>query len=54
MDIQEHITKKALKCLVDNNFEGKIRADLKNIIDASKSIDELAQTLLVYFAAFHG
>lgn len=52
-DIQEHITKEALKRIVDNgpNYTEEMKRDLKGIIDVGKSTNEILQATLTYFAA---
>ena len=54
-NIQEHITKEALKRIVDNspNYSDQIKQDLKDIIDAGNSPEEILQATLLYFAALH-
>lgn len=53
--IQEHLTKEALKRIVDNspNYTEQIKQDLKNIIDAGNTPEENLQATLLYFAALH-
>lgn len=53
--IQEHLTKEALKRIVDNspNYTEQIKQDLKNIIDAGNTPEEIAETILMYFAFLH-
>lgn len=54
-EIQEHLTKEALKRIVDNspNYTEQIKQDLKNIIDAGNTPEEILQATLLYFAALH-
>lgn len=54
-EIQEHLTKEALKRIVDNspNCTEQIKQDLKNIIDAGNTPEEILQATLLYFAALH-
>ena len=53
--IQEHLTKEALKRIVDNspNYTEQIKQDLKNIIDAGHTPEEIAEAILMYFAFLH-
>lgn len=53
--MQEHLTKEALKRIVDNspNYTEQIKQDLKNIIDAGNTLEEILQATLLYFAALH-
>ena len=53
--IQEHLTKEALKHIVDNspNYTEQIKQDLKNIIDAGNTLEEIAEAILMYFAFLH-
>ena len=53
--MQEHLTKEALKRIVDNspNYTEQIKQDLKNIIDAGNTPEEILQATLFYFAALH-
>ena len=52
-NLQEHIYKKTLKQIVDNspNCSDKIKSDVKAIIDAGKSPEEICKATLMYFAA---
>lgn len=52
---QEHLTKEALKRIVDNspNYTEQIKQNLKNIIDAGNTPEEILQATLLYFAALH-
>lgn len=54
-EIQEHLTKEALKRIVDNspNCTEQIKQDLKNIIDAGNTPEEILQATFLYFAALH-
>ena len=54
-EIQEHLTKEALKRIVDNspNYTEQIKQDLKNIIDAGNTLEEIAEAILMYFAFLH-
>lgn len=54
-EIQEHLTKEALKRIVDNspNYTEQIKQNLKNIIDAGNTQEEILQATLLYFAALH-
>ncbi len=54
-NMQEHITKEALKLIIDKspNYSDQIKQDLKNIIDAGNSPEEILQATLLYFAALH-
>ena len=53
--MQEHLTKEALKRIVDNspNYTEQIKQDLKNIIDAGHTPEEIAKTILLYFSFLH-
>lgn len=58
MDINsiiEHQSKELLKRMVDDTqgYTEQIRYDLKGIIDASQSLEELAQAWLLYFATIN-
>ena len=50
--LQEHIYKETLKQIVDNspNYSDKIKSDVKAIIDAGKSPEEICKAALTYFA----
>lgn len=50
--LQEHIYKETLKQIVDNspNYSDKIKRDVKAIIDAGKSSEEICKAMLTYFA----
>ena len=54
-EIQEHLTKEALKRIVDNspNYTEQIKQNLKNIIDAGNTPEEILQASLLYLAALH-
>ena len=54
-EIQEHLTKEALKRIVDNspNYTEQIKQNLKNIIDAGNTPEEILQATLLYSAALH-
>ena len=54
-EIQEHLTKEALKRIVDNspNYTEQIKQNLKNIIDAGNTPEEIAEAILMYFAFLH-
>ena len=47
--MQEHLTKEALKRIVDNspNYTEQIKQDLKNIIDAGNTPEEIAEAILM-------
>ncbi len=53
--MQEHLTKEALKRIVDNspNYTKQIKQDLKNIIDAGNTPEEIAEAILMYFTFLH-
>ena len=53
--MQEHLTKEALKRIVDNspNYTEQIKQDLKSIIDAGNTPEEIAEAILMYFAFLH-
>ena len=48
-------TKEALKLIVDNspNYSDQVKQDLKNIIDAGHTPEEIAKTILLYFSFLH-
>ena len=52
---QERFTKEALKRIVDSspNYTERIKQDLKNIIDAGNTLEEIAEAILMYFAFLH-
>ena len=52
---QEHFTKEALKLTVDNspNYSDQVKQDLKKIIDAGHTPEEIAKAILLYFAFLH-
>ncbi len=52
--MQEHTAKELAKRIVDNspNYTEKMKADLKHIIDAGQSPEEILQATLSYFAVF--
>ena len=54
-EIQEHLTKEALKRIVDNspNYTEQIKQNLKNIIDAGHTPEEIAKAILLYFSFLH-
>ena len=54
-NMQEHLTKEALKLIVDNspNYSDQVKQDLKNIIDAGHTPEEIAKAILLYFAFLH-
>lgn len=51
-EMQEHAYKELLKKVVDNgqNYTEKMKFDLKEIIDHGKSLEEICEATLVYFA----
>ena len=51
--LQEHIYKETLKQIVDNspNYSDGIKNDVKAIINAGKSAEEICKAMLTYFAA---
>lgn len=53
--MQEHLTKEALKRIVDNspNYTEQIKQDLKNIIVAGNTPEKIAEAILMYFAFLH-
>ena len=53
--MQEHLTKEALKRIVDNspNYSDQVKQDLKKIIDAGHTPEEIAEAILMYFAFLH-
>ena len=53
--MQEHLTKEALKLIVDNspNYSDQVKQDLKKIIDAGHTPEEIAEAILMYFAFLH-
>ncbi len=52
-NLQEHIYKETLKQIVDNsfNYTEKMKSEVKAIIDAGKSPEEICKATLTYFAA---
>ena len=54
-NMQEHLTKEAPKLIVDNspNYSDQVKQDLKNIIDAGHTPEEIAKTILLYFSFLH-
>ena len=52
---QEHFTKEALKLIVDSspNYSDQVKQDLKNIIDAGHTPEEIAKAILLYFSFLH-
>lgn len=50
--LQEHIYKEALKRIVDNssNCPDRIKNDIKTIIEAGKSPEEILEATLTYLA----
>ena len=50
--LNEHMEKEAMKHIVDNspNYTHQMKQDLKSIIDAGRSPEEICKTLLSYFA----
>lgn len=54
-NMQEHLTKEALKRIVDNspNYSDQVKQDLKKIIDAGHTPEEIAEAILMYFAFLH-
>ena len=53
-EMQEYACKELLKKFVDNspNYTEKIKNDLKCIIDHGKSVEEICQATLAYFAMY--
>ena len=53
-EMQEYACKELLKKFVDNspNYTEKIKNDLKCIIDHGKSVEEICQATLTYFAMY--
>lgn len=53
--ILEHQSKEILKRVVDSTqgYSDRIKFDLKNMIDASQSVEDLAQAWLAYFATLN-
>lgn len=51
--IQEHMAKETLKQIVDNTptYTDRMKQDLKIIIDAGRSSEEILEAILAYFAA---
>ena len=54
-NMQEHFTKEALKLIVDSspNYSDQVKQDLKKIIDAGNTPEEIAEAILMYFAFLH-
>ena len=50
--LKDHARKEMLKKIVDNspNYTDQIKADIKIIIDAGKSPEEILEAVLAYFA----
>ena len=53
-EMQEHACKELLKKVVDSgqNYTEKLTSDLKEIIDHSKSPEEICRATLVYFSMY--
>ena len=53
--ILEHQSKEILKRMADSTqgYSDRIKFDLKNMIDASQSVEDLAQAWLAYFATLN-
>ena len=53
-EMQEYACKELLNKFVDNspNYTEKIKNDLKCIIDHGKSVEEICQATLAYFAMY--
>lgn len=51
--LNEHMAKNAMKRIVDNspNYTHQMKQDLKTIIDAGRSPEEICEAMLKYFAA---
>lgn len=51
--VQEHFYKETLKQIVDNspNYSDGMKYDLKALINAGKSSEEICKAMLTYFAA---
>ena len=50
--LNEHMAKEAMKHIVDNspNYTHQMKQDLKVIIDAGRSPEEICKAMLSYFA----
>ena len=50
--LNEHMAKEAMKHIVDNspNYTHQMKQDLKAIIDAGRSPEEICKAMLSYFA----
>lgn len=53
-EAQEHAAKELLKLYIDStpSYTKKVKADLKTIVDSSRSPEEFAFIVSVYFATF--
>ena len=53
-EAQEHAAKELLKSMIDSapSYTRRVKADLKTIIDSSRSPEEFAVVVSVYFAMF--
>lgn len=53
-EMHEHICKDMLKKVVDNgqNYTEEMKSDLKEIIDHSKSLEEICEATLTYLAMY--
>ena len=51
--LNEYIAKEAMKSIVDNssNYTNQMKLELKLIIDAGRSPEEICKAMLTYFAA---
>ena len=51
--LNEHMAKEAMKHIVDNspNYTNQMKQDLKSIIDAGRSPEEICKAMLTYFAS---
>lgn len=52
-EMNEHMAKEAMKSIVDNspNYTRQMKQELKSIIDAGQSPEEICKAMLAYFAA---
>lgn len=51
-EMKEHMAKEAMKSIVDNslNYTRQMKQELKSIIEAGRSPEEICKAMLTYFA----
>lgn len=51
-EMNEHMAKEAMKSIVDNslNYTHQMKQELKSIIEAGRSPEEICKAMLTYFA----